>query len=53
MNAGHAVTRCRQTDAIGLTAPISNGERMISFHAGTMNGFISGAYLGSRLWCLL
>ena len=45
VNAGHAVTRCWQTDAIGLTAPIGKGERMIIVHAGTMNGLISGAKL--------
>ena len=45
VNVGHAVTRCWQTDAIGLTAPISKGERMIIVHAGTMNGFISGTKL--------
>ena len=45
VNAGHAVTRCWQTDSISLTAPISKGERMIIVHAGTMKGFISGAKL--------
>ena len=43
VNAGHAVTRCWPTDTIGLTAPISKGERMINC-SRWYNGRIN-------LWC--
>ena len=34
---GHVLTRCWRADNVGLTAPISKGERMAVVHAGTKN----------------
>lgn len=45
VNAGHTVSKCWQTNQIGLSVPFNKGERMILVHAGSKNGFISGAKL--------
>ena len=45
VNAGHTVSKCWQTNQIGLSVPFNKGERMILLHAGSKNGFISGAKL--------
>ena len=45
VNAGHTVSKCWQTNQMGLLLPFNKGERMILLHAGSKNGFISGAKL--------